>query len=286
MRYYILVPFFLLLLTSCDKGINDRSKRNEHWVWWVDDSIGKGKWLPVGQGDQTKIWNGNVTTFYSNGNIWQVSKIRNNKPCDTIFRYDINGHIDAYIFPSDTKKSYFFQDGRHKIYFQNGKIWGFGVVKNHIAWDEWTEFYENSKPAYYYKLSNNRGSYNEFYENGNYKCKIIGEFRRSQREQKWEPYNASIVSYYENGKNKFSGNIVDSLLDGKVCRWYEDGTLRSVSIMRKGIQDGRECGYFKNGNINFICNFKNGKFDGKYKVYDSTGKFYGAVIFKDGRQLE
>ena len=45
---YILLTLLTIVLYSCNKGINDSSKRNENWVWFVDKPTGQGIWIPLG----------------------------------------------------------------------------------------------------------------------------------------------------------------------------------------------------------------------------------------------
>src|ERR1700741_172018 len=50
-----------------ENSINNLSRRNEHWSWFVAKNTGKGSWVPVG--DKMTLQSGDYTLFYSTGEI-------------------------------------------------------------------------------------------------------------------------------------------------------------------------------------------------------------------------
>ena len=56
---HLLFALFVFLFFSCNQsGINDKSKRNENWIWWVDKTTGVGEWIPAA--DQTTVKDGEI----------------------------------------------------------------------------------------------------------------------------------------------------------------------------------------------------------------------------------
>ena len=58
-----LALLLLILIYGCNADINDRDKRNENWVYWLDSKTGKSSWIPVS--DQTTVKDGKYISFYS-----------------------------------------------------------------------------------------------------------------------------------------------------------------------------------------------------------------------------
>ena len=120
-----------VIIYSCgDKGINDSSKRNENYIWFVDKTTGNGTWVPLG--DHTTIDNGTYTAFYYDGKIREKGKIVEREFFDSVFYYDINERLIKYsIIKTDTTVNYYINEGPYKAYSPTGELILDGVVKNH-----------------------------------------------------------------------------------------------------------------------------------------------------------
>ena len=92
MRYKIYIILTAFTLFSCKDNFSDKNKRNENWAWWTDAKTGKSKWIPV-NGDGYPVTDGKYTRFYFNGNVYDKGKLVDGKDADTIFCYDLNGHL-------------------------------------------------------------------------------------------------------------------------------------------------------------------------------------------------
>ncbi|MGZ4057233.1 MAG: hypothetical protein ACXVPU_11060 [Bacteroidia bacterium] len=127
-----------IIFYSCgDKGINDLSKRNDNWVWFVDKTSGQGSWVPIG--NSMTLQNGNYTAFYYNGKIREKGKIVETQHVDTIYFYDLNEKLIKYtILGTDSSIQFYVNDGLYKAYSPKGEIVEEGIVKNHhITAEKW-----------------------------------------------------------------------------------------------------------------------------------------------------
>ena len=130
-------------MESCNRqNINDASKRNEDWVWWVDAKTKKGEWIPVG--DQGTVKNGEYTAFYSKGQIYAHGRIKDGKDVDTAFYYTKEGRINLYlIHEPDTVRSYFPINGNFKLNTPTGQCLSAGIVEDHHIGKIWTKYYKD-----------------------------------------------------------------------------------------------------------------------------------------------
>ncbi|MES2139881.1 MAG: hypothetical protein V4511_09225 [Bacteroidota bacterium] len=137
-----------------DKGINDLSRRNENWVWFVDKKSGQGIWVPLGK--NTTLENGNYTAFYFNGKIREKGKLVETKHADTTYYYDLNEKLIKYIvLIPDSSNQYYVNEGIYKAYSPKGEISVEGIVKGHklteINWhgavDHFIQVFDAISPA-------------------------------------------------------------------------------------------------------------------------------------------
>ena len=53
-RNFLIITFALITFYGCQNAdIEDSSKRNENWVYWVDKTSGKASWIPVKSNETT-----------------------------------------------------------------------------------------------------------------------------------------------------------------------------------------------------------------------------------------
>lgn len=250
MRKTILFLLLIFIYSCQDADINDTSKRNENWLYWIDETSGKSSWVPV-TGNETTLKNGSYSKFYTTGEIYQKGKLKNGKEVDTIYFYDFNEKpIQYLIIKSDTVNNYYLKNGPYISYRQNRKIFEKGIVKNHANGDEWTKYFDNGKIDWTKNLVNGTGWNQWYYKNG----KIAG------------------INYIVNGKT-----------NGVVRKWHENGQLKELSYWKEGLQDGTYRTYFDIENIKTEGFYKNGKRHGMFIEYDKYGKVLKKIKYTNGQ---
>src|SRR5262245_15374906 len=144
LKYFICVlcPFYIL---SCrESGINDESKRNENWIWWVDKSTRKGEWISAG--NRTSVKDGEFTIFYYNGLVYSQGKLKDGSEIDTTFYFNFESKTCKYIIHmGDSSYNYYPVNGPYTgMYYKGGKREE-GVVENNKPGDRWTWYFPNGR---------------------------------------------------------------------------------------------------------------------------------------------
>lgn len=85
------------------------------------------------------------------------------------------------------------------------------------------------------------------------------------------------TDYYNNGKEKMNGVIIDGQREGLWQAWYENGNLWSEAEYKKGINNGKSVTYFENGKVRYEGKFNNGKKIGEWNYYDEEGKLVKTI---------
>ena len=317
----VLIIFISILIYGCNNtDINDKDKRNENWVYWIDTKTGEASWVPVS--DKTTIEDGSFTSFYNNGNVYQKGKLKNGKRIDTIYDYDLNNNLLEYeIVKPDTLLHYYINDGPYISYLQNGKILEKGNVENHKIGNEWTKYYHNGKIEWTKKLINGTGWNRWYYDNGqmsdlNYHLngKTHGEvktwYKNGQIKEisHWdnglqsglfqffyengkleEKTNWSIgkpqktESWYENGQNKNIKFYKSGLIDGNYKQWYPNGKIQINANYSAGQKNGEATVYYENGNLQTEQFYKNDQRNGICNWYDENGKLTKTETYAEGQ---
>ena len=295
----------MLLFTACKtENINDKSKRNGNWVWWVDNDSNKGEWIPIGK--KTTVKNGRYTLFYFNGNVYLEGKLQNEKDIDTLRFHDINGKIDYYrlITPmpnckfvieegNDTAYYYFIEDGMHKIYNQEGNILQAGVSKNHSKYGAWTGYFSDGKKAYTRNFIEDSMWEINYYENG--------RIKDSSYDFNYNGIYSSVKEWYDNGQLKASigwkkGSItvadvqkgIGNIQDGIFLEYTKkddqpNSILTTLATWKDGFQDGVTIRYYEsNGKIRVISNWKKGVQNGIFKKYYENGQIQDSNYVENG----
>ncbi|MXO06832.1 toxin-antitoxin system YwqK family antitoxin [Flavobacterium sp. HBTb2-11-1] len=314
-----------ILIYGCNKvDINDKSKRNENWVYWVDSKTGEAFWIPVS--DQTTVKNGKYTSFYSKGTIYEKGKLKNGKKIDTIYWYDLNEKLIHYaLAKSDTFTQYYVNEGPYISYFQDGKVFEKAIVKNHKIEDQWTRYYNNGNIEWANNLNDGTGKKIWYFENGQLshstdfvKGKIDGKneswHKNGQRKElsHWVNgiQNGLYESFYENGKLETRTNWLNGETEGKSEIWYENGQKKGIQFYKSGLtngnyklwhsngklradmyfsmgkKNGKAVKYYENGNLQAEGFYKNDLEDGTFKWYDENGKLIKKTDFIDGKKID
>ena len=299
MRYKLPIILVVFVFFSCKDNFDDKSKRNENWVWWVDAKTGKAGWIHYyGNGILAK--NGKYTRFYFNGNVYSRGRLVDGMDVDTVFYYNINGQPLQYkIIKADTLE-YFIHNGPTKMFYASGEVAAAGIVKNHTYGNKWISYFKNGKPDYAKNLKNDTGWATRYYDNGKVEDSDYYEGEKSfnvkhwyengqlaqSRELKNGGLNGLIKQYYDNGQLHKIGYIKNGKQYGMVKAYYEDGKIYTMGNESNGILNGTQIIYYENGNILIEGNAVNGKPDGELKRYDERGKLIVDRIFKDGVLIE
>lgn len=294
-----LIIFISIFIYGCnDDNINNKDKRNENWIYWIDEKKGEKSWIPVG--NETTMKDGRYTSFYRKGTIYQKGKLKNGKHIDTIYNYDLKEKLIQYlIVKPDTLIRYYVKNGPYTSYSQNGEILEKGNVENNQIGNEWTKYFENGKIDWTKKLVNGTGWNYWYYQNGqisdqNYhlKGKTNGEvktwFENGQIKEisNWKEgvQNGMYQIYYENGKLQEKVNWINDKRDGKFERWYVNGQKEEVYIYKAGLKDGEFLQWYQNGNKKSIMKFIAGEVDGKITTYFENGKLKAEGFYKEGKR--
>ena len=299
-RKFSTIIIVLITFFGCQNAdINDLSKRNENWVYWIDKTNGKASWIPA-KGNETTLKDGIYTRFYNTGSIYQKGKLKDGKDIDTIYFYDLNEKIIQYlIVKPDTLIHYYLKNGPYISYSQNGNVFEKGIVQNHKIGDEWTAYFDNGKIEWTKKLVNGTGWNYWYYRNGqisdqNYhvKNKTNGEvktwFENGQIKEisNWKEglQHGIYEIYHENGQPKERVNWINDKRDGKFVRWYKSGQKEEVVFYKSGLKDGELLQWYQNGNIKAILNFNSGQADGKVTSYFEDGKIMAEGFYNLGKR--
>ncbi|ELV7526250.1 toxin-antitoxin system YwqK family antitoxin [Flavobacterium psychrophilum] len=298
-RKLIIIFTFILIYGCHNADINDSSKRNENWVYWIDKKTGEASWVPVTD-NETTLKDGRYTRFYTSGGIYQKGKLKNGKDIDTLYFYDLKEKLIQYLLVKpDTLLHYYLRNGPYISYSQNGKIFEKGIIENHQIGDEWTKYFDNGKIDWTKKLVNGTGWNYWYYKNGqmsdsNYhvngktdgEVKIWFENGQIKEISNWKEgiQDGMYQTYYENGQPKEKVNWINDKRDGKSERWYENGQKEEEMYFKAGIEDGEVLQWHPNGNRKAILKFISGQVDGKGTTYFENGKIKAEGFYKDGKR--
>lgn len=299
MKHYLLIAFCFYFLFSCSRNdINDKSKRNEHWAWWIDANTGNAKWLKI-TGDSSTLDKGKYILFYFNGNIREIGKLEKKKNIDTIFLYNLEGKLIAHNILSK-KEWYFVNDGYLKQYYPDGKISSEGIIQNHTFGDKWKKYLTNGKLDYTRNFVKDTGWIVNYYVSGFrkdsiYHVKGLGDFVISSWCESGQikesntfngnDFNGTTKHYYENGQLKDSSMFVNGKREGAALMWFETGELEATNNYKNGKFNGQLFTYHKNGKTKTYANAKNGVLNGEVKQFDENGKLISDDFYKDGVKI-
>lgn len=279
MRNILLLLSACLIFSGCDKGIEDRSKRNQDWIWWVDDATGKGEWIKLG--NRTTVRDGTYTSFYHNSNICEIGQLKNGRAYDTTFRYDINGKLDCYLIEYEDSTDYhFIKNGPYRRYHNDGTLFIEGIVQEHLDGDVWLIKYPNGHTKLDRDVRGDNGYYVEYFENGNMKAKAVGKFlprnyldRESTPDaSRYKLENGCGMTFFESGQKKDSINYLKGYPEGRALYWYANGNIKTSTNFIQGLSNGQAIAYHENGKIKAMATCKNDAIVGRYIGYDPTGK--------------
>lgn len=262
----------LIFLFACNDGINDKSKRNAGWCWWVDTKTHKGQWIPVS--NFTTVDNGEYTLFYFNGANYERGKLQKGKYVDTTFMYDLQGKLFAYILPNP-RRVHYLHDGYAKTFDKYGRLNGEGLIKNHTNKNSnWVGYYENGNREF----SRNFGLQDTIWEVDYYES---GQMKDSSFRVPKNDSSYSVMQWYEDGKVKRILQWNQSFVNTYNIEYLPDGSIKKWSSNKDGILLQRE--WLPSGQLHYEwSNPPNGIF----KEFYETGQLKGIAIRKPNKPIE
>ena len=300
MTKHIIIFISIILFSGCSNSdINDKSKRNENWAYWIDSVTAEASWVPVGPENTLK--DGRYTLFYSNGKTYEKGKLKNGKSIDTVYRYGINENIIKYeLINPDTIIQYYLKDGPYTAFFQNSTIFEKGIVKNHDRGNEWTRYFKNGNIEWIEKLDNRTGLTIWYHDNGQmwdstYHINGQGHgiikhwYKNGQIEEiaNWDNgiQNGLCEDYYENGKLQEKVNWVNGMRVGDWTEWHSNGNIKRTANYILGQLNGKAIEYYENGKVRSEGFFENGKQVGKWHWYYDNGELMQIDTYVDGQLI-
>ncbi len=303
--------------------INDQSKRNENWAWFVDKGTGKGEWIELSS--ETTVDKGDYQLFYCNGNLRQKGKLKNGVDCDTIFYFDIDGQqILKSIQQADSSILNLRPDGPFTVhyptcelkaegkrlnnqlidtcidYFRNGQISMYGIYRNDTSWIE--HYYENGQISHKgMSLKGRReGADTIWYDDG-----IVKEVRfylNDLLQGKHELYYPSgsprlvayniqgveegyFIEYHENGRFAITWNVINGKKDGVYVRYYSNGNVHIKGTSVRGKKNGLWVAYYSNGKVAANTNYQNDIMHGKRECFSSSGNLFYVQDYRNGEEV-
>lgn len=94
-----------------------------------------------------------------------------------------------------------------------------------------------------------------------------------------ESKNGPIKVYYESGKLKAQGNLLNGKKSGLWTSYYPNGKMWSRTAYYSGLASGASVTYYENGQIKFVGDYKDGKRTGMWKFYQEDGTLIKEVNF-------
>lgn len=83
----------------------------------------------------------------------------------------------------------------------------------------------------------------------------------------FEPYSGPVIAYWEDGRVRVRGTLVDGRWDGVRESYYALGTLKARESFSEGVLDGPFEAYFKKGAPSDKGTYVNGRLDGPYESF-------------------
>lgn len=87
------------------------------------------------------------------------------------------------------------------------------------------------------------------------------------------------VKYYENGRVKSEGYLLNGQYHGSYKQYFQNGKLKVEAYYKHGKQDSIQKIYFENGNIRQIAHFKDDLIDGKMEIFNDDGRLIADQFF-------
>ena len=94
-----------------------------------------------------------------------------------------------------------------------------------------------------------------------------------------EKKNGPIKVYYNDGKLKAQGSLINGEKAGVWTSYYPNGAMWSRTAYFDGLASGASVTYYKNGSIQYTGDYVKGNRAGKWKFYNEDGSLEKEVEF-------
>jgi len=163
--------------------------------------------------------------------------------------------------------------GEHKIYYEDGSLFGIEHYKNYKKHGKMIYFHKNGnkdfdieflngiRDGYYNKYENNEVKISKLYRNGT----EVPYIKKSEITQE----NYLLELYYSSDKKDkyIKVQVVNKVYEGKYTCWWPNGTIKAECHYVNGKIEGESIEYKENGSILRKTNWKNGKKEGLELIY-------------------
>lgn len=298
MTMFLLSIFFLGCDNSAD--INDSTKRNENWCWFVDKNTGKGEWVPIG--DETTLEDGDYTLFFCNGAIRKKGKLKDQKDCDTMYYYDLKEVLISKIFQDENGKlQEIMPNGKYKGYYATCELSVEGEFIDNKQVGKRTEYYKNGNIKAQSEVIDGVTWYTTYNEQGQILDSVITiNGKLNGLAKYWYPNgqleairyfkddlrHGDFIFYHNNGQLKQTIKFFNDIPEDTVRDWYDNGQLRFIKQYKNGKKIGSERTWHSNGNIRSIFSFTDDKEHGDYVMYHENGVKQREGKYNMGQKVE
>jgi len=247
-----------------ENGEYKTGKRTGLWKTFFEDGTLKG------QIDYTDDF-GRFTEYYHSGKVLGEGPRIGSKNVGLWRFFAEDGTLQSEGNYVEGKK-----DGIWTSYFSSGKISSRGAYLNDEQVGKWDFFFEDGTVS------------------------STGDFDKGRKEGYWKAFSSTgklksevtldksgagdYVEYYESGKTKVKGRIVEQKRQGKWEFLYEDGKREGICEYDKG--KGTYYGYYPEGKLQTKGALEDDLKVGTWEIYEADGKLSGYYRpFYDNRKL-
>ncbi len=243
--------------------------------------------------DRPKVYHGEFKEYFSTG-IQKTQGVYNNGAAEGLWiKFYESGQVKTsgsyHLGQPYGMWTQFYESGRPlsqgllegdkkqglwRFYFQNGNLRAIGPYKNNVQDSIWNYYFEDGKTKAQTTFAEGRGFYKEFFQTG--KVRMQGKMVDGKSSGKWE-------YFYETGILKAEGEENEGVKNGFWKFYNEAGGLESEGGYENGLQTGKWKYYHPNGSLSQEGEHVAGKKEGNWKLYHETGKFLGESAFKEGK---
>lgn len=259
------------------EGVSDGSSKVGEWIFYYEngevrargtfvDSKKEGAWTYYYEDGSLKAManyhadNGEYMEFYPSGKLKSQGPIVNGQSNGVWTYYNEDGTVQ-----SKGKEVNGQREGEWIIYHPNGEIAAKGFYQNGKQVGKWTYYHDNgmvSEEGVMTQDGVKDGVWKMYYRSGQYK----GESTYVNGEGEYK-------EYYENGKLKAIGKIVNDKNEGVWKYYYQTGELEGTCSYVNG--KGLYKGYYENGKLKMEGQLDNGNNVGLWTIYNEDGTVAG-----------
>ncbi|MCU0415917.1 MAG: toxin-antitoxin system YwqK family antitoxin [Cytophagaceae bacterium] len=228
-------------------------KKEGQWMYYYED--GSMKALATFSQD-----NGTYMEYYPGGGLKAQGEIKNGQSNGEWIYYAEDGSIQSRGIEVNGLK-----EGEWVTYHPNGTVAAKGMYKNGKPIGNWTYYYDNGTVSEEGQISADgvkEGVWKMYYRNGQYKGESV--FVNGEGEYK---------EFYENGKLKATGKVIQDVNEGTWKYYYPTGELEGTCFYVNG--EGQYKGYYENGKLKMEGRMRNGENIGLWTIYNEDGSVAG-----------